>query len=339
MKAGLDRECQIACACAASEFQSVCTSLAQQTITMKELRLINKALDQIKRLCEAAAFGSDPVVSFDVVQKGLQDRLDEYKHFEQHRAHLGNLCVQLTTANLPLQLRQGKQDCQGCIYMHHCVMCVIVCLAVDALNQQLRADFSAVEIGKLCVRENETVIRISFFKTDKSTSNFIEPFSLMTQKYSSDIFTSIWRAELTSACACKDNPLTAIGDIHARVWVPSFEACRKLLADLDDQTVSMSDVDEWFVECQETLQVQLMNLHSGVHACLGTDHNGDWIKDRVKCINQYWQFCKCNEAANAFLHLRDVFGLEGGDFTAIERLASEVSYRISPYKSTALLLN
>ena len=226
---------------------------------------------------------------------------------------------------LPLFLYNSDKVSKIAKDVHAYVMCVIICLAVDALNQQLRADFSAVEIGKLCVRENKTVIRISFFKTDESTFKFIEPFAVMTQKYSSDIFTTIWRAELTSACACKDNPLTAIGDIHARVWVPSFEACRKLLADLDDQTVSMSDVDEWFLECQGTLQVQLMNLHSGVHACLGTAHNGDWIKDRVKCINQYWQFCKCNEAANAFLHLRDVFGLEGGDFTAIERLASEVS--------------
>ena len=113
-------------------------------------------------------------------------------------------------------------------------------------------------------------------------------------------------------------------DIKPKMWDPAFRNCQSLLQELQDYSMNLARIDGCFKRYESNLEVQLMNLFAGVNACLGIEKDGSWIEGVVHRVKEYWQFCNYQKAATTFLSLKKALNLQKGDFSDVEKLATEV---------------
>ena len=192
------------------------------------------------------------------------------------------------------------------------------------LQQELQKDFSQEKICTLCIRENQE-IRVLCFQSTGSLSALADKFYIMNYKHLSVLFTVIWREAMEAAFRNSPGGSLALADIHSKVWDPAFHCCQSLLQELHDCSMKLTQVDKHFKQhINNNLERQLRELFAGVNACLGENRSGAWIRGVVHRIHDYWQLCNYRKAASAFLDLREALNLQKGDFSNIEKLATEV---------------
>ena len=191
------------------------------------------------------------------------------------------------------------------------------------LKEQLNRNLDLQTMITLCVREDEQ-IRVICFELADTLSTFADKFNLMNQKYPSDLFTREWKA----AMAAVDESITGIplslADIHCKVWEVSFRNCQSLLQQLHYRSIKLVDIDRHFRQHKGDLEAQLTNLFTAVNACLGEKEDGDWIREVVHHIHDYWHLCNHQKAACVFLDLKEALNLHTGDFRDVEILSTEV---------------
>ena len=197
---------------------------------------------------------------------------------------------------------------------------------LDHLKQELKKNFSQEKICTLCVRENQE-IRVLCFQSAGSLSALTEKFYIMNQEHSSVLFTVIWREAMGAAFRNSPRGFLTLADIQPKVWDPAFHSCQSLLQELHDHSIKLTHVDKRFKQLDNSsnLENQLRKLFAGVNACLGENRSGTWIRGVVCRIYDYWHLCNYRKAASAFLDLREALNLQKGDFSNVEKLATEVS--------------
>ena len=218
----------------------------------------------------------------------------------------------------------------GEIWYYSIVLCLCynISIDLDELRGKLRCDFNSFELKQLCTPVDGK-IKVIQFKMAEPLSKFVEHFSILLNRHYSTIVHQLWRKHLVSS-QCK-----AVTDFYPKVWRPTFEKCQKILHDLYNESMHLSEVDKLFNISKDHLQTQLLKLYEGLKSCSEIDEgsscsfvetylDGAWIHLRVQQINHYWDLCKCHEAANLFLSLKDVLQLNDGDFTTVERVSTEV---------------
>ena len=178
------------------------------------------------------------------------------------------------------------------------------------------------EIQTLCVRENQN-IRILLFQSADSLSAFAHKFYIMDHEHSNEIFTMKWNGAISAAVNNNPGASLTFADIYSKVWDPAFHSCQILLHELHDRSMKLSDINKRFKS--RNLEKQLRELFAGVNACLGEKKSGAWIGEVVRRIHDYWDLCNNHKAASAFLDLKEALNLQKGDFSNIEKLATEVS--------------
>jgi len=146
----------------------------------------------------------------------------------------------------------------------------------------------------------------------------------MTQKHSSDLFVTQWREAMDMAFQGSAGASLTLADILPKVWLPAFHNCKSLLMKLHDHSMKLGQIDRCFKQHEHDLEMQLMNLFTGVNACLGVTKSGAWIAGVVRRIQDYWHLCNYRKAANAFLELKKALNLQKGDFSDVETLATKV---------------
>ena len=191
------------------------------------------------------------------------------------------------------------------------------------MKQQLERDYRQEKINTLCVREGQTV-RVLCFQSAGSLSSVADKFYLMNQKYASDLFIMGWRAAMNAAVKNSAGTSLTLEDIEPKMWDPAFRNCQSLLQELQDYSMNLARIDGCFKRYESSLEVQLINLLAGVNACLGIEKDGGWIEGVVHRIKEYWQFRNYQKAATTFLSLKKALNLQKGDFSDVEKLATEV---------------
>ena len=134
--------------------------------------------------------------------------------------------------------------------------------------------------------------------------------------------------------AIKDNPNLTLDSIHPSVWQPCLGKCKQLLASLSDLSMKLLDVDQVFRDHRENIDPQLCALFKGMSLCAREQYDWRQIEKAIGKIKQYWDLCRYRKGANIFLGIRDSLGLEGGDFSLVEKLSKEVSLVISQYSNS-----
>ena len=96
LKAGLPDECQFACVTALSMFQDVFDRLQTHSVSITELRKIERNLGQMKRLCEAAtAHKGSGQLSYKAVDSALSQTMEEFKAFKKYWSRLSHFCLNI----------------------------------------------------------------------------------------------------------------------------------------------------------------------------------------------------------------------------------------------------
>jgi len=168
------------------------------------------------------------------------------------------------------------------------------------------------------------MVKILCFQSAGSLSVFAAKFYTMTQEHPSDLFVTGWKAAMSAAVRSNAGAALTLADIHSKVWEPAFRNCQSLLDKLHDRSMKLSRIDGYFKQHEHDLETQLASLFAGVNACLGKPKNRAWIGGVVSCIHDYWQLCNYRKAASAFLDLKEALNLQKGDFSDVEKLATEV---------------
>ena len=334
LKEGLPQECQEACLRALSALQDVCNCMKMRSITVTKLTKIKGRHGQLRRLCEAAtAHGENMELSYEAVDSAFSQIIEEFDAFEEYRFYLSHLCSKLNTPKV-----QGKLI-NYTIDFYHSPLNVssknLICsrtVDLRRLKQELERDFSMEEIQTLCVRENQN-IRILLFQSADSLSAFAHKFYIMDHEHSNEIFTMKWNGAISAAVNNNPGASLTLADINSKVWDPAFHSCQILLQELHDRSMKLSDINKRFKSLSDTnkrfksrnLEKQLRELFAGVNACLGERKSGAWIGEVVRRIHDYWDLCNNHKAASAFLDLKEALNLQKGDFSNIEKLATEVS--------------
>ena len=242
-----------------------------------------------------------------------------FRAFQQYRSYLSHLCNHLSDTV------QGIEFCKDIVIRSQLKGFAFLCpqTGLSQLKEELHKNFSKEKINTLCVREGQKV-RIICFQSAGSLKIFADKFYIMTQKHPSDLFVTGWRAAMNAAVRSSAGAALTLADIHSKVWEPAFCNCQSLLQDLHDRSMKLSRIDVCFKRHESDLDMQLTNLFAGVNACLGETTSGAWIKGVVYRVHNYWHLRNYREAASAFLDLKKVLNLQKGDFSDVEKLATEV---------------
>ena len=179
------------------------------------------------------------------------------------------------------------------------------------------------EIGTLCVRENQK-IKIICFKSAGCLSDFAGRFYLMSEEYSSNLFTVRWKEAMKVVFRNSAGASPTLADIHSKVWVTAFDSCQSLLDELHDRSMKLAHIDKHFMDHKSDLENQLERLFKGVNACHGEKRSATWIRDVVHHIRDYWLFRNYQKAASIFLDLKEALNLQNEDFRVVKKLATEV---------------
>ena len=180
-------------------------------------------------------------------------------------------------------------------------------------------------MNELCIRDAETEqLQLICFKSAGTLSNFVNDFYILSKKHSSELFSAAWKE--AKSVAIRGNPNFTLDDIYPLVWQPCLGKCIQLLTSLSNLSMKLVDVDVVFKDHRDNIDTQLFSLFRGVSDC--TREQFDWglIEKAVWKIKQYWDLCRYRKGANIFLRIRDSLGLEGGDFSLVEKLSTKVSF-------------
>jgi hypothetical protein len=145
---------------------------------------------------------------------------------------------------------------------------------------------------------------------------------MLSQRHGSELFATFWKEAMSAAI--KDNPDLTVDSIHPMVWQPCLGKCKQLLVSLSDLSMKLVNVDLVFKDHRENIDTQLHALFKGVSDCTGEPFDWRLIERAIGKIKQYWDLCRYRKGANIFLRIRDSLGLEGGDFSLVEKLSKEV---------------
>ena len=194
---------------------------------------------------------------------------------------------------------------------------------VAELNDELNRDYEENNLNGICRRDPETKqLQLVFFKYAGTLSNFVNDFYELNNERYSDLFAEAWK-EATSV-AIRANPGLTLENVYPLVWQPCLAKCKQFITSLSDLSMKLVDVDQVFKDHRDNLDTQLLALFKGVSYC--TREQLDWrlIEKAIWKIKQYWELCRYRKGANIFLRIRDSLGLEGGDFSLVEKLSKEV---------------
>ena len=191
------------------------------------------------------------------------------------------------------------------------------------LQAELGKDSDNKLISTMCGRNENDTIELKCFLSAASLLKFANQFQLIGgETHCSEIFLRFWRRTLNEAIS--DNPQLSLSDIYASVWQPSIGRCRKLLESLEDQSIKLSDVDTDLQPYCDRLEVHLELLHKSMADITRKSGNLYLIKQAVRRIREYWNFCHYQRSANTFLELKKTLGLTTGDFRLVEKLSQQV---------------
>jgi len=165
---------------------------------------------------------------------------------------------------------------------------------------------------------------VIYFQSAGSLNAFAAKFYVMTEKYISILFVTEWEAAMNAAVQSSAGAALTLADIHSKVWEPAFRNCQSFLQELHDRSMKLAHIDVCFRQHEHDLEMQLTSLFAGVNACLGKPKSGAWIGRVVRRIHDYWHLPSYCKAASAFLDLKEALNLQKGDFSDVEKLATEV---------------
>ena len=206
--------------------------------------------------------------------------------------------------------------------------------------QELMKNFETTSISSLCSSDDNGAKKIKWLDAARPLDSIVKDFSTLSLKYPSNFFLEVWNSQKVLFTGTN----LRIGDVVVCIWQKAFEICVEHIESLRDRSISVKLVDVLLssYSSKDVLEHEIQQLERGVCECDSkeipnstwikgvcecvsrTIPNQTWIKECVEHMYQYKSLCKHASAASAFLKLKETLELTG-DFSVVERLASQVS--------------
>ncbi len=196
---------------------------------------------------------------------------------------------------------------------------------MEELKNEISKDHRDKPIKDLCVINNDNDKVIStLLHLALPLEDIPIKFDVLFSKYQNKLFQKIWDDHVKKTQRKSESELT-IASIKTDIWDPSFHRCCTLLDSLQDRSIKLSEVDQYFREVKDR-EHQIFALCYGVEMCKDGRVIGDgrqWIYTAVDMMDQYWSVCQQAKAAEIVMDLKEKLKLSG-DFSLIEDIAIQV---------------
>ena len=185
-------------------------------------------------------------------------------------------------------------------------------------------DYESKEINELCIIDNDAVRLIQFSHCNEILP-ILSSFELLFKKYNNDFVRYFLKSTLRDLTKAKAS--ISIQNFVDVVWNPLFQRCCKLIENIKERSIKLSEVHEIEEKCvgHGQLEHQLQVLFDGLQKCHDQELSRQlWIPDAVHQIKSYLSLCSQARAADMVLQLRSKLKLSG-NFQIVEHVAHKVS--------------
>lgn len=156
----------------------------------------------------------------------------------------------------------------------------------------------------------------------------VEHLYIMTWKCRSELFQRIWKMQIQQFSSDKRK---SPSEFVNKVWEVTFIHCKALIKRLQELSIDISEVDNYFNHLNRIqVQTNLEHFSYGICECDGSSaaSMNTWIKVTVEHIERYRQVKQYAETAEVFLALKECLHLSG-DFGDIKSLSNQVNVSFS----------
>lgn len=199
----------------------------------------------------------------------------------------------------------------------------IVVAGDHELEKDLSLNFKHERINTLCVADG-TSCHVLRFREASVLNPYLPQLWVISCKHKSDLFNKLWTDQISSNQ--KHGPMDFDTAIDL-IWIPVFKKCTEINDQLFSLKIKLVDIDRHFKRYsadEKVLAREIKCLHLAVQECLGMDTTDlKWINARIYRMQQHWELSTYEDAAHAFLNVRDALKLTG-DFSLVEGVASQV---------------
>ena len=220
----------------------------------------------------------------------------------------------------------------GYYYMCACHYCICSLLFIGSLTkklfEELNKDHNNIPVKELFVpvtTSSGSQLACKFFSTENVPNELLQHLYIIGKKYPNDIFESCWRQQSKSYAN-----LNTFEGVHQMVCTPVFNECEQILVSLEQGTMTLENVENYFSSFHETneLKNNLEKLCQGIRECFPNHKHlrapRSWVPSVVTSIQEYKKLNGYTAAAKIVLQLKDSMKLNG-DFTAVNTIVEQVN--------------
>lgn len=188
--------------------------------------------------------------------------------------------------------------------------------------QRLDGQFENVYINILSSSDGNRHSLVQLLKDTSELQSMLAEYTGIAVDNENSIFDQVWGRmlkELPASCTL------SAADVQKRLLSPAIEECTQLLSKLQQHTITLLEVEEYFGQFKNNRDIALTNaikLLRGLSSCnQGAEKR---IEESIDLIQNYWSLCTLANAAKFCCELKQALKLEG-DFEKVEDLTQWVS--------------
>jgi hypothetical protein len=265
---------------AKTKLSMVVDQLANSTITVEELRVVNELRTNFMNLCSQVDSMKKRSRLHKVAEASLHLRNEELVEFRR-QIELVNIFVAMCSV---LDLGASPE--------------------LDRLSRAAKAEVSKQPIKALCIRENSKQIRVCYFIVPQDFVNLLERLQCC---HGSSVFKRFWRrqGEEVRKQWQESKQIATLSNIASSLCEPVFTQWQNLCKSVFDESVTIGDVSNTFCEflCNRT---RLEGELRCIHICHNSSGNDSWISERATQMEMIGKFRKIMDAAKAMKEVSEV---------------------------------
>lgn len=209
---------------------------------------------------------------------------------------------------------------------------ILTYVGSEHLIERLHATYEDVAIKSLCSSDGNEHSLVQLLEETAPLESMLNGYIYLAETHASDIFDRVWHDHIKGLPA---GGTLSVADIRTKLWDPVITKCTELLKSLQQCTLTLSVVDEYFFQHRYRKEAAMMNMVNLCHGLSKYWKNSEAkdvevrkIREGVYLMQQYWSLCDYANAAKICLELKERLELTG-DFQMVEILAKQVMSVIS----------
>ena len=197
--------------------------------------------------------------------------------------------------------------------------------------ERLSTNFADVHINILCSKDDVEHSLVPLLAETAPLNPIINGYMCLAHSFPTEMFKHIWLDKIEELHQIEKTTLS-LEEIPTKLWDPVVEKCVDLLTTLQQCTITLAVVDEYFSKYKRYKNAALndmfrlyQDLCSFHEKFLKNIKDEQKIQKAVHLIEEYWSLRSYAQAATICLDMKKELQLEG-DFANVEKLAKHVSF-------------